>query len=812
MNKKIFLLIGQLIFCTAFAQQVKVMDIASLQPVSGVKITASQHGQNVTTDNQGKVDLSVFSDKDSLSFYHMSYQLFTILKSELLTKQNKKNTFDVYLSMKQVNLSETVFSVNRFQEKIEDVAGKIEVIQARNIAMLNPQTSGELIQATGNVFVQKSQHGGSSPVIRGFEANRVLLIVDGVRMNNAIYRSGHLQNIITLDPSSVERVEILYGPGSVIYGSDAIGGVMHFYTKKPELSLNDKMNTHVNLFSRYATADQEKSGGISLNFGKKKWASLTEFSYKDIENLRMGARRNPAYGEWGKCLYYPATFDNKDSVVLNSNPYVQKNTGYTQYDLMQKILYQPASDIQLILNLQYSNSSDVPRYDRLNLVTGSSTFSYAEWYYGPQQRLLSSLRAEINRKTKLYDNCNVTAAYQQIGEDRVQRKFGKSTREHREEDVAVYSLNVDMKKELFKNNEFSYGLEVLNNQVKSYAWAENFKTGETFENISSRYPDDGSQMTTGSAYVMHSWDKKGKMVFTQGIRYTWIQLDAAWSDTMMHIMDFNFDPKVKQQNQAISGNLGFVLMLKNDWRFTMLASTGFRAPNVDDVGKVNDSKSSAQQIVVPNTALKPENAYNGEMTFSKTFNKNVKVEVTGFYTLLEDAIVVKPYSYNGQDSMLYGGEMCKVFAPQNTREAYVCGIQSGLNAQVTKAFSMFSNLSYVYGYIISDQLPMDHIPPVYGMTSFKLELKKFRGEFYVRYNGWKRLEEYNQEGEDNLNQASVYGSPAWYTINAKVSFQINRYINLQAGVENILDVYYRQFASGISAPGRNCMLTLRAGF
>src|SRR5829696_8993944 len=134
------------------------------------------------------------------------------------------------------NMDEVIIYSGKFAERKKNIAQKIEVISARQIAQWNAQNTGDLLMHTGNVFVQKSQQGGSSPVIRGFEANRVLLVVDGIRMNNAIYRAGHLQNVITVDQNSLERIEVLYGPASTLYGSDALGGVVLMRTKQPKLS------------------------------------------------------------------------------------------------------------------------------------------------------------------------------------------------------------------------------------------------------------------------------------------------------------------------------------------------------------------------------------------------------------------------------------------------------------------------------------------------------------------------------------------------------------------------------------------------
>src|SRR6478672_6963327 len=121
------------------------------------------------------------------------------------------------------NLDEVIIYSNKFAERKKNIVQKIEVVTARQIALQNTQNTGDLLISTGNVFVQKSQQGGSSPVIRGFEASRVLLVVDGIRMNNAIYRAGHLQNVITVDQNMLEQLEVLYGPASTLYGSDALG-------------------------------------------------------------------------------------------------------------------------------------------------------------------------------------------------------------------------------------------------------------------------------------------------------------------------------------------------------------------------------------------------------------------------------------------------------------------------------------------------------------------------------------------------------------------------------------------------------------
>jgi hemoglobin/transferrin/lactoferrin receptor protein len=810
MNKKLLLtgLICFVINSGINAQTITVLDKSDLNPIPNISITNQDKSRSAVTNTKGTAELSGFISTDTLTFSHVAYQTLVVTLNQL-----KLSGYRIYLTDRTIRMDEFVFSANKTSDNINSLPNKIEVVSSRQIMLNNPQATSDLLQQTGMITVQQSQMGGGSPVLRGFEANRVLLVVDGVRMNNAIYRSGHLQNVITIDPFSLGKVEVLFGPGSVVYGSDAIGGVLHFYTLKPELSVNGKALLKSNVFARYSSAANEMAGGVNFSIGSKKWGSFTSIAYKTMDDLKAGTARNPFYGDWGKCLYSSQRIDGKDSMVANPDPEKQLNTGYLQYDLIQKVLYRPGTKSRYMLNLQFSNSGDIPRYDRLTQMDASTgKFKYAEWYYGPQTRLMTSLAAEFDQKFSLADHTSITFAYQNISEDRIQRKFNDVKKEFREETVDVLSLNIDMEKKAGKKIRISYGAEVLMDQVGSAAYAKNIETNVVSYNISTRYPDIGSSMNTVSAYVTNKWEVSRKMVFSQGLRFSFISLRSEYSDTMMKIMQFPFENVIEQKNTAPSGSLGLVYKPGNDWKISLMGSTGFRAPNVDDIAKVNDSKGKSQLLIVPNPELKPEYAYNADLTVSKTILQSVNIEVTGFYTYLDNAIVSKPYLFNGQDSVMYDGYLCEVQASTNADGAIIYGMQFHFLAQLNQALSLRSDLTYTFGEIITENTPLDHIPPVFGKTSLKLELKKFLGEFYVQYNGWKKAEDYSSSGEDNIEYATGYGTPSWYTLNLKASYQINNFLNLQLGIENLLDVHYRTFASGVSAPGRNIILALRAKF
>jgi hemoglobin/transferrin/lactoferrin receptor protein len=246
---------------------------------------------------------------------NMKHTKYAIIAWLLILSQlsfSQINTTDT-AQLKTINLNEVVISVNKIVESQRTVAQHVQVLTAKEISISQSQSTADLLSNTAGVFVQKSQLGGGSPVLRGFEASRVLLVVDGVRMNNIIYRAGHLQNVVTIDNNILNRTEILFGPSSTVYGSDALGGVIHFYTKQPLLATGDaKTNIKVNFLSRYGSVNNEITNHLDFNIGTKKFASLTSFTYSRFDDLKGGKNQNPFYtASFGERPYYVDRINGK---------------------------------------------------------------------------------------------------------------------------------------------------------------------------------------------------------------------------------------------------------------------------------------------------------------------------------------------------------------------------------------------------------------------------------------------------------------------------------------------------------------------
>jgi len=369
-----------------FGQEIKILDKKTGKKVKNVTIYNKSKTISLTTNNDGLADISTFKNDEIIIFSHLSYANYRVTKA-VLRKQN----FTVYLNKQSEQLDEIVISVFKKEEKSKRIAEQVAVLSSKKIQKFSPQTSADLLAIIPGIKVQKSQFGGGSPVIRGMESNRVLLVVDGVRMNNAIYRKGHLQSSITIAPNLLDKIEVVFGPSSVIYGSDALGGVIHYYTKTPKLSEKEEVKSQ--FFSRFSSVNQEITTNVSAEVSFNNWASFTSISYSDFGELKAGKNRSHGFSDWGKVFYYSENVNGNynENPTENSDPNLLRNTGYNQTDVLQKFFVPLSKNTDLKINLQYSTSSNIQRFDRLTEIrdiTDVSSLKFAEWSYGPQKRLL----------------------------------------------------------------------------------------------------------------------------------------------------------------------------------------------------------------------------------------------------------------------------------------------------------------------------------------------------------------------------------------------------------------------------------------
>ncbi|WP_027125603.1 TonB-dependent receptor plug domain-containing protein [Gelidibacter mesophilus] len=785
------------------SQNVKILEESTSLPISGALIYNALKSKSITSDIDGVANLNRFEEGELLFIEHLLYETDRYKTSEIVNGT-------VFLKPKIEGLDEIVLSASKFQQSKRDIPQKIININASSIAFDNPQTSADLLENSGNVFIQKSQMGGGSPMIRGFATNRLLIVVDGVRMNNAIFRGGNLQNVISIDPFTILNTEVILGAGSVVYGSDAIGGVMNFYTKNPQLSYSDTLYFKGHVVGRYATANKEKSGHIDLNFGLKKWAFLTSVSYTDFDDLRMGSHGPLEYMR----PEYVQTSDGVDRVVPNENPLVQIPTGYDQINFLQKVRYEPKEDWTFDLGLYYSTTSDYARYDRL-IRYNKDTLRSAEWNYGPQRWFMGNMQVtKLSSNSNLYDKIQSTVAYQNFQESRMDRDFNKPERTIREEAVDAFSFNLDLEKQIGKRTELFYGLEYISNKVNSIGLQEDVQTGITVPTV-SRYPN-GSHWQSLAAYTSLKFKPNPKFVLQTGVRYNQVIANSDFTENNVYLnLPFT---STNINAGALTGTAGINWNPNETIGIRFNASSAFRAPNIDDIGKVFDSEPGS--VVVPHHDLKPEYAYGLEIGLKMNFTNVVILDMATYYTHLDNSMVRRDFTLNGQSHILYDGELSMVQAIQNMAESRIFGFELGMQINFSEALKLKSYYNIIGGEEEGDNgeiKPLRHAAPKFGSTHILWHNKKFKVAGFVTYNAEFSFNQLapSEQKKDYIYALDTNGnpySPSWYTLNMRTKYQINDAITFTASLENITDQRYKPYSSGIAAPGRNLIVALKYNF
>jgi len=783
------------------AQRLLVFDSESNQPLSGVLIYSADPGKSVVTDSKGTAEIGLFKNQKSIIFQLLGFESKNVSWENLTTSQ-----FKIELIPSQITLDVAIIAASRWRQNTQDVPGKARSMDQDDLSIRTPTNTSDWLGSSGEVFVQKSQLGGGSPMIRGFSANRLLYAVDGVRMNTAIFRSGNLQNVISLDPFSLQTTEILFGPGSVMYGSDAIGGVMAFETLSPDL---DGKSLSGNILSRFSSAYSEKTFHADLSYGSGKWSFLSSATHFDYGDLKMGENNGPdSYLR----TTYQSTQNGIDFQLTNPNPLVQVGSGYQQLNLMQKIRFQASENTTWDYGFHYSKSTDIPRYDRL-IEKGDGNLRFARWDYGPQVWMMNNVRLTHTSTSAWFDQVKVMAAHQFFEESRIDRRFDQPDEYNRMEKVHAFSLNADFLKNITDESYLTYGFESVLNKVTSEGKVTDISSSQVTQ-ASARYPN--SEWTSIAAYGSYHATISGSLQFQTALRYNYNSLFADFSNNKeFYPLPFSDS---KNRYHSITGNIGLIYKPEPSLSISPLFSTGFRAPNVDDIGKIFDSEPGT--VFVPNPDLKPEYAYNTEINLNKHFQNWVRIDFTAFYTLLDQAMVRRPFTLNGQSEIIYEGEPSKVLALQNGAFAKVYGIQTGVEIAISKHLLLTSRYNWQTG---SEELddrstsPSRHAAPSFGLTRLSYQSKKLKFEVSSVYNSDRTFKDMPQE---EIGKPAIYAkdengnpyAPKWMIFNFNAEFEIQKWIKLSAGIENITDQRYRPYSSGIVASGRNFTFGVKGNF
>lgn len=641
-----------------------------------------------------------------------------------------------------------------------EVPTGVTIVGPREIERRTPEVLPDLLRGEEGVFVQQTTAGQATPIIRGLKGSEVLHLVDGMRLNNAFFRNAPNQYIALVDAYNVERVEVVRGPASTLYGSDAMGGVVQIITPVPRFD-TEEWDVDGRALGQFASADLSAVSRISLKAGRRGIAVSGGFTYQDTDDRRAGG------GE------------------------VQRPSDFTLYAGDMKILGTPAEGHEVLFNFQYLQQPKTPRFDELVAGFGQTQPASAVFFFEPNDRLFLHGRYRVLQPLPFVDRFELNAAYQEINDDQRQRDFG-STQENRERNSSeLKGVTLQATSHWGEWMNFIYGGEVYFDRVKSSRRRTDIQTGVT-QDATSRFPD-GSTMNSFAFYVQDEIRLFAPLTITLGGRFSHFDIELPEADRGMGV-DLSFDD--------VTGNLGLLYSLTPAVNLVTNVGRGFRAPNVFDLGTFGPRPGN--RFNIPNADLKPEKVVTVDWGV-KVRTSSFQGEAFGFYSDFMDKIESVPTGEirNGRT----------VVQSQNVKKVILWGAEAGARFLVREDLELSGSLIFTWGeeeFPDGSKGPADRIPPLSGQAAVLYRpLPTLWVEPLVRFATRQDRLSDRDRTDPRINPS---GTPGWVTANVRLGWDVHPNVGIRLALENLIDLNYREHGSGIDAPGFNAVLSVEGRF
>jgi hemoglobin/transferrin/lactoferrin receptor protein len=609
----------------------------------------------------------------------------------------------------------------------------------------SPRTLPESMMMTNGVFLQKTNHGGGSPFIRGLTGNQVLMLVDGVRLNNSTFRYGPNQYMNTIDVFTIDKIEVAKGTGSVQYGTDAMGGVVQMFSKAPQFSAGKKRWSG-NAFAKWMSAGMEQTIRSETNYCSEKIAFLAGITYRNFGDIIGG----DTTGRQSPSGYKELAWDAKAKFLLHKNA-------------------------EFIIAHQSVRQYHVPVYHKVVL----EDFALNEMH--PQQRMLNYAKLKITTDKKLLSSAEFIVSHQHTEEGRNSQKNGSVMLRKEKDEVNTVGFTADFVSSFSKNWLVNSGVELYHDKVNS---ERKDITNGVSVNKRGLYPDN-SKYGNYSLYSLHHI-VLNKIRLDVGIRYN--LFDIRITDTSA--VNAKLTPSSLVCNAAALYSFGKQSVYAS-------FSSGYRAPNIDDMGTLGIVDFRYE---VPAFSLSPEKSFNYEFGY-KLQSKRILANASFYYLKLNNLIT--RVKLEGQVISGY-----PVYIKENTEQAYIKGAEGQVMIKLGNNFSLYNAAAYAYGQNKTKQEPMRRIPPFNGRNRLSYEKNKWFAATEIIYaSKQSRL----AQGDKDDNRIPADGTPGWKVFNMYAGYQLN-YFKLNAGLQNIFNEDYRTHGSGINGYGRSVFVSLQAEF
>ena len=675
--------------------------------------------------------------KMKISFFTISLLLLSIIGVAQQNENEKRDTATL-------KLNEVVVTAQRRPQQNLLVPYSVNTLGRKEMDDYQFRTTPEAMMAMNGLFVQKTNHGGGSAFVRGVTGNQTLILVDGIRLNNATFRYGPNQYLNTVDAYTISKIEVAKGTGSVQYGTDAIGGVINLISNSPQFSL-DKSSFKAKAVAKYMTGDMERTLRGEFGYSNKKFALLAGISKRSFGDIIGGdttGKQSPSgYDEWA--------FDVKAKFLLQQN-------------------------MQLTLASQFLQQQHVPVYHKVRL----ENFSLNEM--DPQQRLLSYARLNMHSKSLLIKETAITFSFQQGIEGRNSLKNGTTALRKEKDKIRTIGVTADVLSVIGKRWSANSGIEIYSDQVNSSREDINTQT-----NIAASkrglYPDD-SKYGNYSLYSLHHLHF-GKWMVDAGLRFNTFKINIADSSL----------GSVKITPSALVSNAALMYSINKLQTVYVSYSSGYRAPNIDDMGTLGIVDFRYE---VPAADLKPEKSQHTELGY-KFQSKKISATFAAYYMHLSNIITrVK------EEGQIINGY--PVYKKENTEAAFIKGFETEFNAEVIQHVYFSGGVSYTYGYSLSKREPLRRIPPFNGRLTGTYRKKQWFATTEFQFASKQtRL----AQGDKDDNRIGAKGTAGWQVLNIYGGYKFSIF-SVNIGLQNLFNKDYRTHGSGINGVGRSAWMAV----
>jgi outer membrane receptor protein involved in Fe transport len=620
----------------------------------------------------------------------------------------------------------------------------ISSITNKQIVEKGARTTPEALQGVSGVFIQKTNHGGGSAFLRGLTGNQTLIVLDGIRLNNAIYRYGPNQYLNTIDMFTVDKIDVLKGIGAVEYGSDAMGGVIHVKTK--ENASKDLNKISLNNTSKFISNGIEKTNRTAIQYATNKWDFIGGISLKKYGDLVGGEN------------------------IGKQNP-----TGYNElnYDLKTRIKL--SNQGELIYSSQNTIQNNIPIYHKIVLENFKTNQTDYQIHY------LNYLKYKYTSNKKWISEIIINASTQRSIEQRSIQKNNSSIFRNEADTVKNIGLTAEIVSKPNKNWTMNSGFDYYKDKIFSEAIET---SSELNTQVFKRglYPN-GSIYKNSSIFNIHNLNFN-KLNIVAGLRYNFLHIQM----NELTLGNIAIKPS------ALVSNFGFNYQLNQHSFLFGSITTGYRAPNIDDLGSLGIVDFRYE---IPSYDLRPEKSLNTEIGYKFRSNK-IDFSIAAFKMKLKDIIA----------RVLVDGKVISgynVYNKKNIESSYINGAEVNYTYLVSKFLTWHTNATYTYGQNVTKNEPMRRIPPLFGQNKISFVKKNKTLAITHQFAGKQdRL----AQGDKDDNRIGKLGTPGWNIFNIDAGWEFKN-LSLNTSLINISNVQYKTHGSGVYGMGRAINLTIQ---